>query len=357
MLRFRDSVRRCVLSVMLFCVCVSSVLPLQACTRVVYLGANGDVITARSMDWAQDVLTNLWIFPRGMHRNGEAGPNSFEWTSKYGSVIASGYDISTTDGMNEKGLVANALWLLESKYPQHDIGKPGLAISMWAQYVLDSFATVDEAVAALEKDPFIVVTANVPGQDRLATLHFSISDSTGDSAIVEYLDGKQVIHHGRPYQVMTNSPTYDQQLALDTYWKQIGGTVMLPGTNRAADRFARASFYVNAIPKAEDPVIAVASVFSVIRNVSVPYGISTPGQPNISSTRWRTVSDQKRLVYYFESALTPNAFWVNLKDIDFSPKTGKVMKLNLGKDQRNVYSGNVVKDFKMAKPFQFMGLP
>ena len=354
---FRKMARVCIVCVMLFELCFGSVLPLSACTRVVYLGANGDVITARSMDWAEDVLTNLWIFPRGMRRNGEVGANSFEWTSKYGSVIASGYDISTTDGMNEPGLVVNALWLVESTYPQQDTKTPGLAISMWAQYVLDSFATVDEAVAALEKNPFVVVTAKVPGQDRLATLHFSISDASGDSAIVEYLNGKQVIHHGREYQVMTNSPTYDEQLALDSYWKQIGGTVMLPGTNRAADRFARASFYINAIPKAEDPRIAVASVFSVIRNASVPFGISTPNQPNISSTRWRTVSDQKRRVYYFESALTPNTFWVNLKDIDFSAGSGKVMKLDLGKDQRNVYSGDALKDFKVTKPFEFMGLP
>lgn len=35
----------------------------------------------------------LWVFPRGMRRSGEAGPNSIAWTSKYGSVIASGYDI------------------------------------------------------------------------------------------------------------------------------------------------------------------------------------------------------------------------------------------------------------------------
>jgi penicillin V acylase-like amidase (Ntn superfamily) len=81
---------------------------------------------------------------------------------------------------------------------------------------------------------------------------------------------------------------------------------MLPDTNRTADRFARASFYINAIPKEEDPQMALASVFSVIRNVSVPYGITTPDQPNISSTRWRTVSDQKHLVYFFESAVTPN---------------------------------------------------
>jgi penicillin V acylase-like amidase (Ntn superfamily) len=86
---------------------------------------------------------------------------------------------------------------------------------------------------------------------------------------------------------MTNSPIFDEQLALNEHWKQIRDTVMLPGTNCAADRFARASSYVNAIPKTENPDRALASVFSVIRNVSVPYGLTTPDQPNISSTRWR----------------------------------------------------------------------
>jgi penicillin V acylase-like amidase (Ntn superfamily) len=51
-----------------------------------------------------------------MHHTGAAGPHSLEWTSKYGSITASGYDVSTTDGMNEKGLVANLLWLVESQY-------------------------------------------------------------------------------------------------------------------------------------------------------------------------------------------------------------------------------------------------
>ena len=190
----------------------------------------------------------------------------------------------------------------------------------------------------------------------MATLHFSISDRTGDSAIVEYLNGKQVIHHGREFQVMTNSPTYDEQLALNKYWTQIGGTVMLPGTNRSADRFTRASFYINAIPKSEDAEVALASAFSVIRNASVPYGITTPNEPNISSTRWRTVSDQKRLLYFFESTRSPNAFWVDFKDIDFSAETGKVMKLDLGKDQKNIYAGNAAKDFIPSKPFRFLGL-
>jgi penicillin V acylase-like amidase (Ntn superfamily) len=337
--------------------CCWLITPLsEACTRVVYLGTDGKVITARSMDWNVDVGTNIWILPRGMARTGEAGSNSARWTSKYGSVIATGYDISTTDGMNEKGLVANVLWLVESRYPEPNPSKPMLAVSIWAQYVLDNFATVAEAVDALQSEPFTLVTAQVPGQERLATLHLSMSDATGDSAIVEYIDGKQVIHHDRKYQVMTNSPTFDKQLALDEYWKGIGGTVMLPGTNRAADRFARASFYINAIPKDESPDITLASVFSVIRNASVPYGITTPDQPNISSTRWRTVSDQKRKLYFFESALTPNIFWVDFKDVDFSSESGKVMKLDLGPNQSHIYSGNAAKDFKATRPFRFLGL-
>lgn len=328
----------------------------EACTRLVYLGENGQTITARSMDWKTDVGTNLWIFPQGMKRSGMAGPNSIEWTSKYGSVIASGYDIATTDGMNEVGLVANLLWLVESDYPKYDGNEKGLTIAAWAQYVLDNFATVQETVDALSQNPYVIVTDTVPGENRLATLHLSISDESGDSAIIEYINGKQVIHHDRSYQVMTNSPIFDQQLALNTYWKQIGGTVMLPGTNRASDRFARASFYTNAIPKTNSPTENIASVFSVIRNVSVPYGITTENEPNISSTRWRTVSDQKNKIYFFESVLTPNIFWVDMNNIDFTSATGKVKKLNLGPNQEDIYSGVVNDKFIEAEPFKFLGI-
>ena len=323
-----------------------------ACTRVVYLGDNNQVITARSMDWKQDVGTNLWVFPRGIKHDGQAGKNAIKWTSKYGSVIASGYDISTTDGVNEAGLNANLLWLVESEYPNAQTSnKPTLSLSLWAQYVLDNFASVDEAVKALEKEPFIVLSDAVPGESRLATLHLSISDKSGDSAIIEYIKGKQVIHHSRDYQVMTNSPTYEKQIALDDYWQAIGGTTMLPGTNRAADRFARASFYINAIPQTADAKIAVPSVLSVMRNVSVPFGITTPDKPHISSTRWRSVSDQKNKVYYFESTLTPNLFWLDLKKIDFSPNAG-IKKLSLTNGE--IYAGDAIKDLKDSKGFVFL---
>ena len=325
----------------------------EACTRVVYQGKDNTVLTARSMDWKEDTRSNLWIFPRGMKRNGEIGKNPLEWTSKYGSVVASAYDICSTDGMNEKGLVANLLWLAESEYPQWDGKKPGLSIAAWVQYILDNFATVDEAVSYVEKGTFEVVSDIMPDGTRMATLHLSISDADGDNAIFEYIGGELKIHHDKSYQVMTNSPVFDQQLALNDYWKNIGGTTFLPGTNRAADRFVRASFYINAIPKVADTRTAVASVFSVIRNTSVPLGITTPNEPNISSTRWRTVSDQKNKVYFFESTIQPNVFWVNLQDVDFSEKAPvKMLDLVSGK----TYAGNTAEQFVEAKPFKFLGV-
>jgi choloylglycine hydrolase len=308
------------------------------------------------------MASNLWIFPAGMKRDGASGPRSIAWTSKYGSVIASAYEAGTADGMNDKGLVANLLYLAESDYGTPDRSRPLLSISAWAQYALDNYATVAEAVSGLGAEPFSIMAPTLPN-GAAAALHLSISDSTGDSAILEYVGGKLVIHHGKQFTVMTNSPAYEQQLALDQYWKGIGGLTFLPGTNRAADRFVRASFLINAIPKKLDKNYingvpqqsyvyqAVAEVLSVQRAVGVPLGITTPAQPNISSTIWRTVSDQKNRVYYFDSATRPNTFWVPFAKIDL--KSGApVRKLTI--QHGEVFAGDVSGQFIDAEPFKFL---
>jgi choloylglycine hydrolase len=336
--------------------------PALACTRTLYVADDGLVVTGRNMDWIEDMSSNIWVFPAGMSRDGASGPRSVAWTSRYGSVIVSGYEAGTSDGMNEKGLVANLLYLAESGFGTPSADAKLLSIAAWPQYVLDNYATVAEAVAGLTAEPFAILAPTLPN-GAAAALHLSISDATGDSAIFEYIDGKLVVHHGKEFAVMTNSPIYDQQLALNAYWKDIGGLAFLPGTNTAADRFARASFLLGAIPRKADPAYikgvpdqsfayqAVASVMGVQRSVSVPLGISTPAQPNISSTIWRTVSDQTNLIYYFDSATRPNTFWVSLEKVDL--KVGAaVRKLTI--QDGEVFSGEVSADFRDAEPFAFL---
>lgn len=322
----------------------------DACTRAVYLGPDSMVVTGRTMDWKEDPESNLYFFPRGIERRGAKTDNTVKWTSVYGSVVTAGYDIGVCDGMNEKGLVANLLFLAESDYYRPNDNRPVMGLSIWTQYVLDNFATVDEAVAELSKEKFRIDAPDLPNGAK-STLHLSISDTTGNSAIFEYINGNLVIHHGRDCQVMTNSPTYDKQQTLNDYWKPIGGLVMLPGTNRASDRFVRASFYIDALPETSNYRHAVAGVFSVMRNVSVPLGISVPSQPNIASTRWRTVADQKNKVYYFESTLSPDIFWVEFRNLDFGAGN-HIKKLNLTSGE--IYAGDAADKFQDSQPLEFL---
>lgn len=162
------------------------------------------------MDWKEDIMSNIYVFPRGIQRAGYNKGETVKWTSKYGSVIATGYDIGTCDGMNEKGLVAGLLFLPESVYDRPGDTRPVMGISIWTQYVLDNFATVREAVDELKKETFRIDAPRMPNGSA-STLHLAITDETGNTAILEYLDGKLSIHEGKEYRVMTNSPRYEYQ--------------------------------------------------------------------------------------------------------------------------------------------------
>ncbi|MBY0225050.1 MAG: linear amide C-N hydrolase [Hyphomicrobium sp.] len=324
----------------------------EACSRAVYFGKEGQTVTGRTMDWfVSDMDTNLWLYPRGLERTSNT-KTPFTWKSKYGSVVTTIYEGAAADGMNEEGLVANLLYLAESKYPaaSADDERPTLPNSAWVQYVLDSYATTAEAVEALRKEEFRMVPIQAPTGEP-GTVHLSISDASGDSAIFEYIDGKLTIHHGKQYQVMTNSPTFDRQLPLVDYWKEIGGSTFLPGTNRATDRFARLSYYVNEAKQTADPREAVATVFSLMRNVSVPIGIKIPGKPNIADTLWLTVSDQKNKVYYYQSTNSPSIVWAKMGELDFNEGSG-ARKLQL--DGNPDVAGNQTGNFKPSEIFKFM---
>jgi penicillin V acylase-like amidase (Ntn superfamily) len=344
---------------------IAAQTPAYACTRALYVAKDGTVIVGRSMDWGEDMASNMWVLPRGMKRDGRGGKNTISWESKYGSLIVSAYDIGTSEGMNEKGLVVNELALVESNYGKPTEGEKVISLSTWPQYVLDNFATVSEAVADLRKESFRVQTVML-STGRAANMHLVISDPSGDSAVFEYVDGKLVIHHGKQYKVVTNSPTYDKQLAIMEYWKDAGGiSKSLPGTSRAADRFVRASFlldilpgevsktYISGTPEKSFKFQAPMAVLSLMRSVGTPLGFANEEQPWVSSTIWRTVSDSTNRVVIFDSALTPSTFWVKLDDLDL--KAGApVKKLQLAGGKS--YSGNAVSQFVDAKLFTFQDL-
>lgn len=321
----------------------------DACTRFTYNGLNNDVITGRSMDWYDNLSTDLWAFPAGISRSGNAeDTNGIKWISKYGSVIASGYKIAAADGVNTAGLDVNLLYLSGSNYGKPIANKKNLSIFNWVQYMLDNYATVNEAVKGFNGDKLnLLVPAEVNGHKM--DLHLSITDASGDNAIFEYINGKLVVHHGKQFTVMTNEPSFDQQLALNSYWQRMDGK-FLPGTEEPDDRFVRTSYYVNHAQKTTDNQQEIATVFSIVRNSSVPFQQEKdPSRPNLAPTLWRTVADLKNKIYYFEDANKPNVFWVDMNKLDLT-KGSPVKKLSLTNGE--TYNGEVSKYFVTASAFK-----
>lgn len=320
------------------------------CTRALWRTTGGRVLVGRNMDWMEDQHTDLWALPAGVRREGLVDDGA-SWTARYGSLVATSYAMTGADGMNEAGLSASMLWLAEADYGPRHPDRPAIAVSLWAQYFLDQFATVAEAVASLEEAPLQPVGQIDPNTGLAVTVHLALGDPGGDSAVIEYVDGAMRVHHDPSYAVMTNSPPFEQQLEHLASFEGFGGTRPLPGTTEAADRFVRAAYYLHRLPDAGTPREAVAAVLSVMRNASQPFGTPDAERPNISATIWRTVADLTDRVYFFESVLRPNIVWVSLDRLDLrAGEPARVLRLA---DHGDELVGEVSGAFEPAEPFAF----
>jgi len=345
----------CFISLISALILFSAGTPVQACSRVLSANNGQAVLVGRNMDWPENLDSTLWFLPKGITRKGLTEGNTMTWSAKYSSIVTASNikDQSfVSDGINEKGLEANLLWLDESNYGKRDETKPGLSIALWAQYMLDNYTTVAEAVEAMRAGRYQIVDVNIPMYiptvgitEERASLHLALADKTGDSAIIEYLNGKPVIYHDRNYTIMTNSPTFDKQQENLRKYKGFGGEKPLPGTSEPTDRFVRASFYQKNLPKPGNLREAIAHILSITRNASQPF-IKTldPKQPYTSATIWRTVGDLTNGYYYYESTISPYLMWAGFADFN----SDSAMKLDLGKSPD--YYGDVSKFFKKADP-------
>ncbi|MGB0119454.1 MAG: linear amide C-N hydrolase [Solirubrobacterales bacterium] len=326
------------------------------CTRVIWPDANGSVIVGRNMDFHKDLMTNLWKYPRGVERD-DGVNGDLTWTSKYGSVVAASFDMISVDGLNEEGLAGHVLWLAESEFGTPDESRTKLSQAIWMQYFLDNFATVAEAVDWIAETNVQVVQMMDPTGGKPPAIHLALDDATGDSCIIEYVDGKPKVYHSPDYNVMTNSPTFDQQIELVKKIDGLGGDQPLPGSTLASDRFARASYYVSRLAQPQTQLEAIAAMFSVIRNAAQPFRVPDPGKPDASQTIWQTVLDLTNKRYVFESTTRPNIVWVDLADLDFSEGSPQ-LKLDLISQLalEGGLAGNVSQRFEDKGPMTFLSL-
>jgi penicillin V acylase-like amidase (Ntn superfamily) len=292
------------------------------CTRVLWNDNSLGVLSGRTMDWPESTEPVLTVTPRGHQRHGgQAGTetvvadNPLEWQSRYGSITVSIYGVGTVDGLNEKGLAAHALYLHSTELSARDRAQPGLQTALWAQYLLDQAASVTEAIALMQNIQLVMMAAH----GHQATIHLAIEDASGDSAIMEHIGGELVVHHGPQYRLMTNDPSYEQQLQLlaQQDFSHPSCDLPVPGNVNPVDRFQRAAYFSAMLPKPRDEREAAASILAIMRNVSVPFGAPYDGF-GIYNTEYRTVTDLSSRRYFFELTTSPNVLWAELDQFDLN---------------------------------------
>ena len=123
----------------------------MACTDFQIKTKDGAVIVGRSLEWGEDMQSQLRIHPRQeKHQSGAPENKSgLSWQSKYGYVGADCYGLDVCiDGINEKGLSVGGLWFPGAEYGNdisQDNRKIALNVIDMGGWLLGNFATIAEA--------------------------------------------------------------------------------------------------------------------------------------------------------------------------------------------------------------------
>lgn len=236
-------------------------------------------------------------------------------------------------GMNEKGLAAHSLYYENGRLSQSDINKPVIDSSAWVSYILDNFSSVQEAVDGL-KNNVRLVAKKLPIDYDSDTKHLAIEDNSGDSAIIEIDNGKVHIYHGKDYRVMTNTPTYPEQLKNFQKYLHSSDNEM-PGGTDSESRFVRASHNLMGNPSPDNKAQAQGFIEQVINsalhpltknidkdtrdyiNIYAKYG-KEQKQNKGYGTYWTTVSDLSHGEYHFKSVSAVSEVFVPLSKVNFN---------------------------------------
>ena len=284
-----------------------SMTPALSCTWFEFLNDQGNGFIGRTMEWPDDLGAEIALIPRG-HRIGDI-ETQYGFVGMYHGGLVS-------DGMNEHGVAASALWLDSSRYsPEGD----GAKISDLLNYVLGNTKSVEEAIAYIQGQSFYTYAPDVLGDIELK-LHFAISDSTTRSVVVEFVDGERKIYENE-VGVMTNDPTFDKHLQI---WSQYDPSKFSEETFEGFDyspegRFSRMAAFNATQAAVPNDEAAVNRAWSMINTVDIPQGILywrwVNDDPQFTS--FSVVADLTNRIYYFRTYDNYDVRKVDLNQIDF----------------------------------------
>ncbi len=216
------------------------------------------------------------------------------WISRYGSITFNSEGIDFPDGgINEKGLAVFEMSLGSTEYP-FDEADPSIFMCLWIQYLLDNCATVGEV---LEN------TGNFNLQGW--SWHYFVADGTGDCAIIEFLEGKAVIHRGDDVAppVLCNS-RYDRELKRLKEYMGFSGKIL--SMFKEPPRFVRAARMLDRFDGSKnEPPRDYA--LELVEEISIK-----------GWNKWGILVDIRNMVIYFHTNRNRELRYVSFESFDFN---------------------------------------
>ena len=294
----------------------------NACTAF-QINHAGNVFVGKNYDWiVGDGL--IIVNKRGVSKT--AIPTFFDknyesekfvnWVSIYGSVTFNQFGREwPSGGINEVGLVVEGLAFPDTETPKPD-SRPSISALQIVQFLLDNFSSVKDVINS-EKLLRIMPS-------KLPAGHLFITDKNGNSAVIEYIDGKQIYYtnDSMPYKVLTNS-AYTK--SVDFYKKN---KIPWRDKGKSIERFIKTTKMLQDFD-ADDLASPLDYSFKIIENASWKDKISL-GKINIlMETKWSIVYDVNRLRIYFRTNNNQNIRIINLISFDFACAAPvKVLEIN-----------------------------
>ena len=322
---------------------LASQVPSNACTGITLKSKDGSVIAARTIEWAESVMNNMYVVvPRNqvLQSLTPSGMNGVQFQTKHGFVgLAVEQKEFMVEGINEKGLSAGLFYFPNyGKYQPYDEAQKDKCLSDFqvVSYVLGKCSTIDEVKEELSKVRIINI------DPRSSTVHWRFTEPSGRQVVLEIVE--EVMHfYENPLGVLTNSPGIEWHWTnLNNYinlhpgnapehkfgpleMKNFGhgsGLLGLPGDFTPPSRFVRAAFF--QLTAAQQPTGHESAVqaFHLLNNFDIPAGTEVPsGKASVelpSATQFTAVSDTHNRMLYYRTMYNSNIRCIDLKTIDFN---------------------------------------
>lgn len=327
--------------------------PAAGCTGILLRNSDGSVVHGRTVEFGIPIEMDFAFVPRGHAFTGSTpiGPGK-TWTARHAAVGVVCFGVlGIMDGVNEQGLSVGAFYFPTfAEYVPTTAENRARSLSPvdFSNWVLTSFASIEEVRTAIEAGEAVVAPTLVPGWPaEPQPFHWIVYDRSGASLVIEPVGGRLVLHDN-PIGVFTNAPTFDWHLTNLRNYLQVkpfdvpkvdldglslqalglGGSMLgLPADFSSPSRFVRATYFCATAFPAPSPSEGVMSGFHILNQFDIPAGaVRMRDGDRVESDRtlMTVMRDPVNLRIYYRTETDQTLRMVELRHFD---PTGPLQRL------------------------------